>query len=68
MMGKGSTVLLLVTLSLLLAGCPDEAAPCVEGQTRCGDACVDTTSASAHCGACGVACSGTEVCVEGSSR
>ncbi len=68
MNGNGSAVLCLVTLSLLLAGCPDEGALCVEGQTRCGEACVDISSASAHCGACGVACAGTEVCVEGACR
>jgi stigma-specific protein Stig1 len=64
--GEGaSTALLLVALALLLAGCPDEGALCPEGQTRCGDTCVDLASTSAHCGACGVVCSSTEVCVEG---
>lgn len=41
---------------------------CAEGQTRCGDACVDTTSSKAHCGACNAACddgdNGTGVCVD----
>lgn len=30
--------------------------PCPSGQTRCGDACVDTAIAPAHCGACGASC------------
>ncbi len=52
-------------LGLLLAGCPAELPPCVEGQGRCGEACVDLSSTASHCGACGVACSRTEACVEG---
>jgi len=66
MMWKDSHRLLFpLMLSLLLAGCPDPGALCVEGQARCGEACVDLSSSSSHCGACGVACSSTEVCVEG---
>jgi len=59
---------LLMVLSLLLAGCPDAPLLCSEGQSRCGDTCVDLSSTSSDCGACGVACSGTEVCVEGACR
>ncbi|QRN98713.1 hypothetical protein JRI60_06655 [Archangium violaceum] len=70
--GEGAyTVLCRVTLVmvlLLLAGCPDEGPLCVEAQTRCGEACVDLSSSSSHCGACGVVCSATEACVEGSCR
>ena len=40
--------------------------PCpVEGQTRCGELCVDTSSNPLACGSCGVACSDGRVCVEG---
>ncbi|PTL81363.1 MXAN_6577-like cysteine-rich protein [Vitiosangium sp. GDMCC 1.1324] len=61
-------MLLLGTLSLLLAGCPEEVLLCPEGLVRCGNVCADLSSTSAHCGACGVACSTTEVCIEGACR
>lgn len=36
---------------------PDDAPPsCPDGQTWCGDGCVDTSSDPAHCGGCGLAC------------
>ena len=60
--------LLWGVLSLFLAGCPEELPPCVEGQSRCGDVCVDLSSTASHCGACGVACSSTEACVEGACQ
>jgi len=51
---------------------PDESvlAPpgCAPGATRCGEACVETATSVAHCGACGVACSashGTPACGAG---
>lgn len=51
---------------LLLAACDtaDRADPCAAG-TRCGDACVDTATDPAHCGACGVRCAEGEVCADG---
>lgn len=63
-----STVLFLAAVCLLLTGCPDEGPLCSEGQTRCGEACVDLSSTSSDCGACGAACAATEACVEGACR
>jgi hypothetical protein len=42
---------------------PDVA--CGPGLSRCGEACVDTRSDGAHCGACGVSCGPTGVCSGG---
>ncbi|AGC42316.1 hypothetical protein MYSTI_00967 [Myxococcus stipitatus DSM 14675] len=50
---------------LLLTGCPDSGVVCGEGLSRCGDTCVDLTSASANCGACGVTCGEGQLCSEG---
>jgi hypothetical protein len=59
-------VLLGSLLGLLgLAGCTDPEPLCPEGQSRCGDACVDLSNSSAQCGGCGVVCAGTEACVAG---
>lgn len=33
---------------------------CAAGRTECSDECVDLTTSVAHCGACGVACSGAD--------
>lgn len=45
------------------------AAPtCAAPQTQCGNACVDTRSSVAHCGACGHACANGEVCGPGVCR
>jgi hypothetical protein len=35
---------------------------CPMGLTLCGDSCIDTQTAQAHCGACGAACSAGSVC------
>ncbi|WP_338870659.1 MXAN_6577-like cysteine-rich protein [Myxococcus stipitatus] len=51
--------------SLLLTGCPDSGVVCGEGLTRCGDTCLDLTSESANCGACGVVCGEGQLCSEG---
>ena len=59
---------LVALLCLVLTGCPDPAPLCPEGQSRCGDACVDLSSSSSQCGACGVACSSTQLCVEGACQ
>ena len=63
-------VLVLVLLGgpWLAAGCTDPAPLCPEGQSRCGDTCVDLSSSSAQCGACGQACAGTEACVAGTCQ
>ncbi|MBM7113358.1 MXAN_6577-like cysteine-rich protein [Archangium primigenium] len=59
---------LVALLCLVLAGCPDPEPLCPEGQSRCGVACVDLSSTSAQCGACGVACAAAELCVEGACQ
>lgn len=38
---------------------------CPEGQTRCGDACVDLAGDPAHCGGCDEACADGGVCADG---
>lgn len=39
--------------------------PCDGGQSFCGGKCVDTQTNILHCGDCGVACAGDELCHEG---
>ena len=63
-----SRALLFVSWCLVLAGCPDTGVLCSEGLTRCGDACVDLSSTSTRCGACDVACTATQTCLEGTCR
>ena len=36
--------------------------PCAMTERRCGDMCIDVQSNAANCGACGTACTGTQVC------
>lgn len=51
---------------LNLGGTPAPAAPgCGNGETRCGETCVDTMSDAAHCGACGTGCAAGQVCRDG---
>lgn len=38
---------------------------CTQGQTKCGETCVDLQTSTANCGACGTVCSGTQVCGAG---
>jgi hypothetical protein len=38
---------------------------CPLGQTRCGDACVDTLTSAMHCGACGTVCPAGQSCMAG---
>jgi hypothetical protein len=63
---------LLVLSSLVfclgLTGCSDSGAVCGEGLTLCEGICVDLTSESAHCGACGTICGDNQACVEGACR
>ena len=45
------------------------AAPlCSDGETLCGDKCVNRTSNAAHCGACDYACKPSQACVAGTCR
>jgi hypothetical protein len=48
--------------------CRGGACACPAGQERCGDACVDTATDRANCGACGVVCPAGETCGGGSCR
>ena len=41
------------------------AAPCSDGATTCGDACVTLSTDPSNCGACGITCPGTQVCSRG---
>lgn len=54
----------VAALGLFLGGCPGEGVVCGEGLTQCGLDCVDLTSESDNCGACGVACGQSQVCVD----
>lgn len=51
------------------ASAPDAGATCAEGETRCGEVCVDLDTDPAHCGACGRRCpdvpAGVGVCAAG---
>ena len=42
-----------------------DAGGCAGGRTRCGGACTSTGTDPKNCGACGVACSATQVCSQG---
>jgi hypothetical protein len=42
--------------------------PCDPGQMRCGEVCVDLQTNATNCGACGTACTGTQVCRMGSCQ
>ncbi|MBN1204844.1 MAG: hypothetical protein JXB05_07965 [Myxococcaceae bacterium] len=58
----------VAALGLWLGGCPELGVDCGEGLTRCFDQCVDLTSSTESCGACGVVCGLGQVCAEGSCR
>ncbi len=44
----------------------DAPGDCTQGQTMCAGACFDLSTDAKNCGACGVACKGTDQCVAGS--
>lgn len=50
---------------LLAAGCGKKELVCPATQVACGGTCVDLAADAAHCGACGTACPGGEVCQAG---
>ena len=56
------TGMLALCGAVLLAGCPKQGAVCATGQRACGEACVDTASDPANCGACGFACNPKQIC------
>ncbi|WP_224244613.1 hypothetical protein [Hyalangium gracile] len=60
--------LTVAAFGLLLSGCPDEGVECGEGLTECSGECVDLTSSTTDCGACGVACGPEQVCSQGSCQ
>lgn len=43
----------------------DELVACAPGRVLCGLECVDLTTDTAHCGGCGVRCTGSQSCVAG---
>ena len=57
---------LLLLAAPALPGCLSSSElQCATGTIRCGDTCVQTSTDSNNCGACGSACSGGNVCVGG---
>jgi hypothetical protein len=58
-----------VASALAFGACVNDQAtlyePCPEGTEACDEACVDTSSDAAHCGACGAACLEGETCNDG---
>jgi len=56
----------LLPAVLVLPACLDTSQlQCIPGTVQCGDTCVETSTDSQNCGACGAACSGGNVCVGG---
>ncbi len=60
--------MMVAALGLLLEGCPQLGAECGEGLTSCFDQCVDLSSTTTHCGACGRICGQGQVCSEGTCQ
>lgn len=56
-------VVALAALGFLGGGCLKKEVECSAGLTRCGLDCVDLTSESGNCGACGIACGEAQTCV-----
>jgi len=54
----------VVPVGAVVAAMPP--ASCSAGFTRCGGECVDLLRSGPHCGACDTACTGSEVCIDGS--
>ena len=81
---KIKNLLLLGTLCALIASCGEETPPpapedmmsmwdgdttgCMNGQFRCGTACVDTATTLEHCGRCDNKCGDRQQCVGGSCK
>lgn len=59
---RTSLVVVLLSASLLVACKGKKNVACPAGQTRCGTVCVDLTSSTDNCGACGVRCSAQQTC------
>ena len=55
----------LFLVALCVSACPPADSTCAEGTQRCENACVDLSSSTANCGACGTACAAAQRCVEG---
>jgi hypothetical protein len=55
----------VAALGLGLSGCPQLGSECGEGLTTCVGQCVDLSSTTSHCGACGHICGQGQVCSEG---
>jgi hypothetical protein len=65
---RSGVAAMMMALGLLLSGCPEEGVKCGEGLTVCGSACVDLSSATDNCGACGATCGDGQMCVEGACK
>ncbi len=52
----------------VVAPTDDGVVACAAPRTMCGAACVDTQSEQAHCGGCGRACTGGQICSSGSCQ
>lgn len=57
--------IVLLLAALTAAGCSQKALSCPEGQTACGDACVNLQTDPLHCGACNVTCFAGASCTAG---
>jgi hypothetical protein len=53
----------MVVAAALSVGCSSPA--CLSGSTKCGSVCADLQTDQANCGACGHACSATQICGAG---
>ena len=59
---QGVSCVVAFTVVLADCSCNDD---CPEGQSLCGDSCVDTDWSPSHCGECDSACGDGDFCVEG---
>ena len=50
---------------VMTVGCRNSVCMCPGGQVHCGSSCIDTSSDSANCGACGALCSAPLTCKSG---
>ncbi len=58
-------LVVVLTVSVLLAACEEKGGTCQPGTVRCVDTCAVLATDARNCGACGVACGGSDVCSGG---